>query len=110
MMVKDIHDLIHQLELIRTEVSFAGADLELDGFDFGRFEALLDCVPKLESQLTEALARRIDDVINTVLPIFEAHYLQVASEVGGIRKTRKALKGYMGVSYHTRARHVFRNI
>ena len=110
MMVKDINDLIHQLEAFRSEVTFSGADLELDNFDFNRFETLLDMVPQMENQLTVALAQRIDDVINSVLPVFEAHYLQVASEVGGIRKTRKALKGYVGASFHTRARHVYRNI
>lgn len=109
-MVKDIHDLVHQLESMRCNVSFAGEDLDLDNFDFQRFEDLLDVIPLMESQLTIELASRIESVVNSVLPIFEKHYQRVASEVGGIRKTRKALKGYVGMSFHTRARHVYRNI
>ena len=109
-MVNDIVELVHELESIRCEVSFAGQELDLDQFDFQRFEQLLDCIPRFENQLTLDIAKRIESVVDSVLPIFEQHYQRVADEVGGIRKTRRALRGYIGTSFHTRARHIYRNI
>lgn len=109
-MISDINELVHQLEAFRCHVSFAGEDLDLDTFNFELFEALLDCIPQFESDLTVELAQRIESVVDSVLPIFEAHYQNVTSEYGGLRRTRRALRGYVGPSFHHRAQRVYRNI
>lgn len=109
-MNNDVQELVNQLESYRCHISFVGEDLDLDTFDFEGFEALLDRVPQFENVLTMELARRIESVVDTVMPIFEAHFDNVAAEFGGLRKTRRALRGYVGPSFHHRAQRVYRNI
>jgi hypothetical protein len=109
-MVRTAEEIVRELEIIRSTVCFAGEELDLDSFDFSHFETLLDYVPQVQSTMTQELAERIIVVIDAVTPVFNKHTGQVLHELGGIKRSRKALNGYQGPAFHKRSQRLYRNI